>query len=97
VEEYLDGASGSIAKYAVPAQMAVTLSDGEPSAQQLAFSKAATSQFQAEECYRYYAAGLRYCSLNDKKCLKILQPVRMQCSGFAETSFRLVQDKRYEL
>jgi len=86
----LDASSGSISKYAVPAQMAVTL--GEPTTKQLAFAKAASSQYQAEECYRYYASALRQCSLSDKKCLKKLRPTQKQCTALAESTFYLIQD-----
>jgi len=91
IDQYLDATPASISKYAVPAQLAVALME-EPSGKQLAFAKAATAQFQAEECYRYLAATLRACPLNDKKCLRELSPTRAQCATFAETSFHLVND-----
>jgi len=91
IDQYLDATPASIAKYAIPSQLAIAINE-ESSAKQIAFAKAATAQFQAEECYRYLAATLRACPLSDRKCLRELRPTRGQCATFAETSFYLIND-----
>jgi len=93
VQNYLAGTDDSIANYAVPAQLALSSVEGDPNPQHLSLAKAAASQFQAEECYRYYISALHLCSLKDKKCVNKLTSVQSKCSKFAEDAYNHLVDK----
>jgi len=81
-----------VAKYAVPSQLALASIDGEPTPQQFVLAKAASSQYQAEECYRYYMSALRSCDLKDKKCLKLFAAIQTNCGDFAKDSYNLLKE-----
>jgi len=93
IHSYLEGASDSIAKYAVPAQFAMSETPIDPNqapSTRTILSKASGAQYQAEQCYRYYASLINSCDGKDKKCFRSYGNVRDQCYHFAKEAHELI-------
>jgi len=63
--------------------------------QTVSLAQAAYSQYQAEECYRFYVNALKNCNLKDAKCIKAYRGLEGECAYFAKNAYDLL--KKHEM